>query len=231
MKIKNITLSLLALGFISFYACEKIEVTNKTVTPIQQVMDNPSGFGTNAGKPYCAPYFFPASIQLIGEMQSTAYKTTFIDKEKQNAEDFIIYPKTNYIPVGSGSYVQVYIKLFNSSAVKQTLIIPGGLIVTPEDTTCQTGVIVQTDTIVINPNDTTGVLLKAYCTNLHKHVPSNTKFKIAGTTLHNDMYRMVAILKNKQKLQQNSQVQSIVWNITDHGGLTDADLTYLNSLP
>lgn len=232
MKIKNFIILLFAISFLTFIACEKVDVTNKSVNSTQspKVLNNPSGFGSISGTPYCAPYNLPSAIQIIGELQSSSFKT-FFDKENQDPADFIINPKTTFIPIGSGSLVQVYMKLYNKSSVKQKLIIPGGLIVCPEDTLSQTGVIVQNDTLIIDPNDTTGVLLKAYCTNLHKHTPYNTKFKIIGTTLHEDMYKMVGILKNKQKLQTGSKVQSIIWNITDHGGLTDDDIIYLNNLP
>lgn len=232
MKTTKITFILMALALIGFNSCEKVEVTNKTIAPeLPKVAVNPSGLGSNPGIPYCAPYSFASGIEIIGEMQSTAFKSTDFNKETQKAEEFILNPKINFIPIGSGSLVQIYIKFRNKNSFKQTLIIPAGLILCPEDSTSQTGVIIQSDTLILDPNDSTGVLLKAYCTNLHKGVPHNTKFKMIGTTLHEDLYRMIGILKTKQKLQPGSQAQSIIWNITDHGGLTEEDLNYLNSLP
>lgn len=232
MKTVRSTLLVIVLIIFAFAACEKVDVKNKTIAPpAPEVKDNPSGLGTNPGKPYCAPFNFPAGIELIGKMQSSSFKSVNFDKENQNAEDFIMNPKTSFIPLGSGSLVQIYMKLRNKNPFKQTLIIPGGLIFCPEDTTTQTGVIVQPDTLVINPNDSVGVLLKAYCTNLKKHVPSNTTFNLIGVSLHSDLHKVVGILKNKQKLQQGSKVQSIIWNISDRGGLKDEDVDYLNSLP
>lgn len=234
MKSKKITLIVLALGLFTFFACEKVDVTNKSTTPTPvspKVTNNPSGLGSNPGIPYCAPFSFPPSIQLIGEMQSSQFKSTNFDKETQNAEDFILNQKTTFIPYGSGSLVNIYMKFRNTSSVKQTLIIPGGLMFCPIDTTDQTGVIIQPDTIVIPGNDSASIQLRAYCTNLHKGVPNNTTYKMVGTTLHSDLYKMVEILKNKQKLPQGTKVQSIIWNISDRGGLKPEDITYLNSLP
>lgn len=229
--IKN-TLFVIILGIFAFVACEKVDVTNKVIAPLApEVKDNPSGLGSNPGKPYCAPFILPSGIEFVGDLQSSSFKSTIFDKENQNAEDFIMNPKTNFIPLGSGSLVQIYMKFRNKNPFKQTLIIPGGLVFCPMDTTSQTGVIVQPDTLIINPNDSIGVLLKAYCTNLHKHVPSNTKFNLIGVSLHSDLNTVVGILKNKQKLQQGSKLQNIIWNISDRGGLQDEDLDYLNSLP
>ncbi len=231
MKTKKITFIILALGFLTFIACEKVEVTKKTSPEVlPQVMNNPSGLGSNPGQPYCAPYSFPASIELIGDMQSSPFKAQLTDKENQNIEDFIIQSKNNHIILGSGSLVQVNMKLHNKSTVKQTLIFPGGLMFLPEDTTSQTGVIVQNDTVIIDPNDTTTVLLKSYCTNLHKGV-HQTKFKMIGISLHSDIWKVVDILSRKKKLSQGSNLQSIIWNISDHGGITEADINYLNNLP
>ncbi len=232
MKTVKSTLLVLILGIFAFAACEKVDVTNKTIAPVApEVKDNPSGLGSNPGKPYCAPFILPSGIEFIGQMQSSGFKSTNFDKENQNAEDFIMNQKTTFIPLGSGSLVQIYMKFRNKNPFKQTLIIPGGLIFCPEDTAAQTGVIVQPDTLILNPNDSVGVLLKAYCTNLHKHVPNNTKFNLIGVSLHSDLNTVVGILKNKQKLQQGSKLQNIIWNISDRGGLTDEDIVYLNSLP
>ena len=122
-------------------------------------------------------------------------------------------------------------KLYNKNPQPKTIIIPGGLMFLPGDTAAQTGTTTQNDTITIPGNDSIGCHIKTYCTNLHKHVPSNTSYKMLGTTVHSDLWTLVDILKKKKKLAPGSQVQSIIWNITDHGGLTEQDRIYLNSLP
>ena len=58
----------------------------------------------------------------------------------------------------------------------------------PHDTSCQTGITVQPDTITISGNDTTSCHIRTYCTNVHKHVPNSTKYTMLGTTLHTDLW-------------------------------------------
>ena len=204
--------------------------------PIEQsvtypIGNYPSGFGSSQGTPVCSPFVLPSNIVYIGEIFSHSFKVTNFNKETDNIDDFITTPKSNFIVLGSGSLVNVYIKFFNTRPQQSILIIPAGLVFSCIDTTAQTGIIVQPDTVIIPGNDTIGINLKCYCTNLHKHVPSNTNFKLSGITLHKDFNTLIGILKNKKKLSQGSQLQSIIWHITDAGGLTDADITYLNNLP
>ncbi len=228
---------LLAIGIIAFNACKKeaspVYSSNNiiTTTPTVPVGNYPAGLGDVPGTPVCSPYILPSNIEVVGEIQSSTFKSTNFNKETQNVNDFIITPKTTFIQLGSGSLVQVYMKFYNKSSQPTSLIIPGGLMFCPGDTTTQTGITIQPDTLIIPGNDTTGCNIKAYCTNLHKGIPNNTNYKILGTTLHSDLWEMVGILKTKKKLSQGSQVQSIIWNVTDRGGLTEQDRTYLNNLP
>jgi len=238
MKTKSVIFSimLVAISAIVLNACKKDVNPTYPSAPAPAVVtvpvgNYPAGLGSSPGTPVCKPFVLPSNIVLLGQIQSASFKSTGFNKENQNIEDFIFNPKTTSVSIGSGSLVQFYMKFFNKSPLPTTFIIPGGLMFLPEDTTTQTGTTVQPDTLIIPGNDSVLCYVRTYCTNLHKHTPNNTKYKMLGTTLHNDLWTMVDILKNKKKLDQGSQVQSIIWNITDHGGLTDADRIYLNNLP
>jgi len=237
MKTKklSITVVIIAVLFV-MNACKKdvnttYPTTPPVVIPTVPVGNYPAGLGSTPGTPVCKPFNLPANIVLIGEIHSSVFKSVSFDKATQNINDFIIQPKTTFLELGSGSLVQVYLKFFNKSSQPTSLIIPGGLMFCPGDSAAQTGITVQPDTIIIPGNDSIGCHIKSFCTNAHKHVPSNTKYKMLGTTLHSDLWTMVNILKNKKKIQPGSQIQSIIWHITDNGGLTESDKTYLNSLP
>ncbi len=223
------------IALITLNACKKdinpVSPTNSPVVHIIPVGNYPSGLGNTPGVPVCNPYILPANVEIIGEIKSAEFKSGFYNKETQNVNDFIILPKTNFLELGSGTYVQVYLKFHNKNAQPKTLIIPGGLLFCPGDTTAQTGTTVQNDTVIIPGNDSIGCHIRTYCTNLNKHVPNNTTYKMLGTTVHNDLSTMVTILKTKKKITQNTEIQKIIWDITDHGGLTEQDKAYLNALP
>ncbi|MFZ4399572.1 MAG: hypothetical protein ACOYO1_06035 [Bacteroidales bacterium] len=237
MKTKRFFIPVVSLliGFLLFNACKKdinpIYPVAKPVVTTIPVGIYPAGLGSTPGTPVCNPFILPENIEVIGEIKSAAFKSTVFDKETQNINDFIYTPKTTFVELGSGSLVQIYMKFYNKNSQPTTLVIPGGLMFLPGDTAAQTGTTTQNDTIIIPPHDSLGCHIKTYCTNLHKHVPNNTSYKMLGTTVHSDLWTMVNILKTKKKLAPGSQVQSIIWNITDRGGLTDADRTYLNNLP
>ncbi|MCX6232060.1 MAG: hypothetical protein NTZ33_11005 [Bacteroidetes bacterium] len=224
---------MIIVGIVALNACKK-DVSPSNYTPYVDpypVGNYTSGLGINPGKPVCKPFILPQNVELMGEIHSATFKSTNFDKLTQNANDFLITPKTTFLELGSGSLVNVYLKLYNKNSVPTTVIIPGGLMFCPGDTNAQTGTTTQNDTIIIPPHDSTGCHIKTYCTNLHKHVPSSTTYSMLGTTLNSELFNLVQILKTKKKLPQGSQVQSIIWHITDQGGMTDADRTYLNSLP
>jgi hypothetical protein len=236
MKTKKIFIAVFVLvgGIIMLNACKKEVTTTYTYIPVVDptpVGNYTSGLGNNPGKPVCKPFILPQNVELMGEIHSATFKSTNFDKLTQNANDFLITPKSTFIELGSGSCVNVYLKLFNKNSFPTMVVIPGGLMFCPGDTTTQTGTTTQNDTIIIPPHDSSACHIKAYCTNLHKHIPSSTTFTMLGTTLNSDLYGLVQILKTKKKLPQGSQVQTIIWHITDQGGMTDADRTYLNNLP
>jgi hypothetical protein len=230
-------LAAIVIALIALNACKK-DINPQipsdppvVVVPLIPVGNYPSGLGDAPGLPVCNPYILPANVEIVGEIKSNAFKSGFYNKETQNVNDFIIRPKTTFIELGSGTYVQVYLKFHNKNAQPTTVIIPGGLMFCPGDSTAQTGTTVQNDTVIIPGNDSIACHIRTYCTNLNKHAPNNTSYKMLGTTVHNDLWTVVNILKNKKKLPQGTQLQSIIWNITDHGGLTEQDKATLNALP
>ena len=125
----------------------------------------------------------------------------------------------------------MYVGIRNLTAQNRTLIIPSGMIFCSDDSTNQSGIIIQPDTIPIPGNDTTFCLLKSYCVNLHRSPPSGAHYKIAVVTLNPDFVYVTNILRNKKRVTDVSTIQSLIWNITDNGGLTQENKTYLNSLP
>ena len=236
MKTKIIFLNVcfLAVVLIIFNSCKKDDSTNVNKPPVVVTPTTgyyPQGLGSVPGKPYGIQYTFPSEIKLIGQITSFQQKGVIYDKLAQLSDFANFTPKSDYITYGSGTYVNLYVKLFNTNSQPKTLIIPAGLIFCCEDTSTQGGIIIQPDTIVIPGQDTAFCILKSYCTNAHKSPPSNNIYKMTVTTLHYDLWLVAYILKNKKTIQDASTIQTIIWSITDGSGLSETDKNYLLSLP
>jgi len=218
---------------INFESCKKDEtVTNVVRPPVTPPHVNYlMGLGNTPGKPVGNSYSLPSGFRFTGPVMSDPGKALTGDKQALLLAGIFPEIKTDYTTFGSGTYVNLYVGISNISTQNRVLIIPSGLIFCSEDTTDQSGIIIQPDTIPIPGNDTVYCCLKSYCLNLHHSVPSNAVYKMTVTTLNPDLVYVVSTLRNKKPVTDASQIQSILWNITDNGGLTQSDKTYLNSLP
>lgn len=196
-----------------------------------------SGFGSHGGAPTGTAFVLPPNIKIVGSL--TGGQPGFkINKTIGNINSYLAsLAKTNYDQHGLGTYVNVYFQLRNTANVAFKLIMPAGLIMCdslPNDTiaddTTQSGIIVTDDTIVIPGDDTVGVCMSSFCLNLHHSVPSGNKYMFKVITNNNQLSQVVAILRTKKTLPDHiSDIQSILWEITDGAGLTQADIDMMNS--
>lgn len=231
----NFLLPILFAGFllISMSSCNKEDVvTNVITTPNRPTPTNYMlGLGSNPGKPVGTAYNLPTYFRFTGPIMSSPGKEYTGDKMAMLLNGELPEPKTDYVIFGSGTYVNLYVGITNITSQNRVLVLPAGLIFCGEDTTNQNGIIIQPDTIPIPGNDTVFCCLKNYCLNLHHSVPSGSPYKMTVTTLNPDLVYLVNVLRNKRPVTEAGQIQSIIWNITDNGGLTASDKAYLNSLP
>ena len=229
---------------LAFVSCKK----DKDTTPVDNITTGTvlttslSGLGSHGGHPSGTPYFLPSNIKVIGSMVGGYPGSKLNFNYPKSAENFQYYlastPKTYYTEYGYGTYVNVCMELYNSSNFPYELIIPAGLILcdsipndsTGSDTT-QSGIIITPDTIIIPQKGTAKVCLKSFCLNLYNHVPtSDNIFKMKVITNNDQLNKVVTILKNKKTLGNHlMDIQFILWNITDYGGLTQEDIDLMNS--
>jgi len=198
-----------------------------------------SGFGSHGGFPSGNAFALPHNIKLVGHMTGGIpgkFPGFKISKTIENIPSSL--PKSIFTEYGLGTYVNIYMKLYNTSTSSYKLIIPEGVIMCdsfPNDTTVydstQTGIIIQPDTIDFPPTDTLSICLKSFCLNLHHAIPSaQTIYRFAVITNNESLHRVVTILRNKKTLADHvSEIQSILWDITDGAGLTQADIDMMNS--
>lgn len=203
-----------------------------------------SGLGEHGGSPSGTPYVLPSNLRVIGSMcggYPQGYSHFFTGtKDIKNIDNYqATSPKIDYINSGVGTYVYVYMLLYNTSFVSFDYVFPGGLILcdsthgdTSSTDTTQSGLVVDEDTLHFPPDDTIGVCLRMFCLNAHDGVPSGNPYTFSVVTNNEQLYRMVAILKGKSSLEEHTgEIQSYIWQVTDGTGLTQADYDVMTTWP
>lgn len=241
---KNLNfIGVLCVAITLFFAsCQKDNLptptdTNKPV-PTNNYM---TGLGTTPGFPSGRPFVLPSNVSILGDIRGgQMYKSTEIDKDKYTGPFPINMIPKSWVAYGTGTYVNLYIKFFNSLPTPTSLVIPGGLIFVDSldsDTSngmYQKGFILQDVTVPLPAMDTAFVILQAYCLN-HTLYPSsyNAVYFIGPITNNPNLDSIVTIMAPKMPpIGQEYSIQSIIWNVTDYGlNLTAQEVQYLNSLP
>lgn len=243
MKTKKIIQVILGGLFISLalISCKK----DKDTAPIDQPAPGPvltsslSGLGSYGGQPSGTPYILPSNIKIIGSMYGGSPGPGKADfngpKTIGNIQQYLaLMPKTEYTEYGYGTYVSVYMQLHNTGYSSYDLIIPAGLIMCDDDTlhgdTTQSGFIIAPLKITIPGDGTVDVCLNSFCLNAHFAIPYGNKYMFKVVTNNDQLHKVVTILQNKETLADHiSDIQSILWDITDGSGLTQEDIDMMNS--
>lgn len=197
-----------------------------------------TGLGPHPGSPSGLNYELPKNIKIIGSIRGGLPYAKVADKNFKGPFPFIKNPKS-WIDYGTGTYVNLYIKLYNTAASPSTVTLPGGLIFCDSlDAhgfgTYQKGFILQDVSIPVPAMDTAFACIRAYCMN-HTLMPSSYSavYYMGPITNNQDLNQIVSIMAPKQyPFGEEYTIQSTVWNVTDYGlTLTPAEISYLNALP
>ncbi|HEX2864327.1 MAG TPA: hypothetical protein VHN99_07140 [Deinococcales bacterium] len=126
--------------------------------------------------------------------------------------------------------------LTNGSSSPVDVVLPGDLLFKAAivDHPYQNGIVGQPISITV-PTGTHVYVIDLYCTDAHLN-PSDpdSRYGFGPIVSNPDLTRVVDILKSKQPVrpgQYAATVQFAIWDITNNGGLTSADLSDLNALP
>jgi hypothetical protein len=234
-------ISVILLIVVAVSSCKKEKETPTPLPPTPTVNPYLNGLGDQVGYPSGTAYNLPAHIQLVSEIRGGYYyKSNSIDKEKYTGPfPAHLIPK-NWINYGTGTYVELYMKLYNTLSTDTTIIFPGGLIfcdTLDSDTSngmYQRGFILQNDTVNIMAQDTAFVVLMAYCLNASMSGSDyDAVYYIGPVTNNPNLNQVVSIMAGKQyPFGEEYTFQDIIWNITDYGqNLTSQEIQYLNALP
>ncbi|MEI6123932.1 MAG: hypothetical protein WCQ95_09930 [Bacteroidota bacterium] len=229
---------------IVFSSCKKqsTEITQPEKPYVPLAKENTLyGMGTMHGFPTGTHFSLPSYVHIIGDIRGGILGKSYnVDKAKYQGLFPYVLPEKSWIDYGTGTFVNLYIKFYNSLATGVTLTLPGGLIFC--DSTdlndsigiYQKGYILQSVNIPIAAQDTAFACLRAYCLNAHL-MPSNYNavYYIGPITNNPDLNQISSIMAPKQyPFGQEGSIQSIIWNVTDYGQtLTTADVAFLNALP
>lgn len=235
-----IVIGCIATGII-ITSCKKKETEEPFIPPVVNpapvYSTSLSGLGAHGGLPSGTPYALPSNIKLVGSMYGGYYggkSNQKTDKSLVNLNYWLSHkPKTDFTEYGYGTFVDVFMKLHNTSSSTYQLIIPAGVIMRPGDSipdTTQSGLIIAPDTINIAGGDTIGVCLKSFCLNTNFQAPDCHKYQFAVVTNNDLLCKVILILKNKKTLAAHIyEIQEILWKITNDEGLSQADIDLMNS--
>lgn len=238
-------LLLFALAAFVFQGCKKNKTSEDPESPwvpiAKPLTNSLSGLGSNPGHPTGTTYILPAKVILIGSIRGGIHGKSFVgDKEKYHGPFPYYNNPKSWVDYGTGTFVHLYMELYNSDTIPTTFTLPGGLIFcdsTDIDDSVgiyQKGYILQNIVITIPALDTAQACVKAYCLNAHL-MPSSydAVYYIGPVTNNASLNQITTIMAPKQPPVGNEyNIQSIVWKVTDQGLTLDTtDINYLNSLP
>ncbi|MFV0539147.1 MAG: hypothetical protein ACK5M3_17545 [Dysgonomonas sp.] len=204
------------------------------------------GLGNAEGEITGAEFILPNGIELEGDIVGISYKHTksTLKNEAPESFDFSNATKSATEVIGSGYYVQVTVKLTNTTNRDIDVIFPARLVVKSLSGRYQNGVLLKRTKAIAPANATHTVALLMYCGNSSMS-PSSTSEKYKWAAISNSSLivdlcnRLVNKKINYEEFSgsesgyrnQVDNLQHILWNLTDGTGLRESDIEYIDSLP
>lgn len=136
--------------------------------------------------------------------------------------------------VGHGGLVRLCLGFRNTGLVPVTVTLPPGLIFVSTSLEGQNGLVLTVTTIVVPATSTTFyVPVQVFCLNLGRHdtLSAEDTYKLGPVTDDPSVLELLALLQDKQLSPAfDFQLQQILWDITENGGLTPEDREALAAL-
>lgn len=233
----SLALIVLALGTATFISCKK----GKSDSPAgsDEKPGQIPGIGKAAGKPEGTPFTLPAGVKLVGDIEGNLFTT------KATGQECVFD--------GQGFFVVARIRLHRDAGGQNPLevVFPGGLIIECLSDKYQHGLLVEKVVVTLPPTAPGGqgaecnVTLLLFCLN-EKKDPSdeNARYKFGPVTNSSLINEFIQEIKNKKisfsaygqetdspYLANVFALQTILWNITERDGMTEADRKTINELP
>ncbi len=136
----------------------------------------------------------------------------------------------------------------NSQSSPVTVTFPAALILRNDAGDCQNGVLIKKVTVTIPAGADYHLNLAFYCGNAHKgSAGSSDHYSLGVVSDAKPLLDLCDRVKDKKINieefdpakeedcytygEQKGNLQDIVWTVTDGSGLTETDISYINSLP
>lgn len=150
---------------------------------------------------------------------------------------------------GSGAgYVDLLIPMRNTKSNSVTVTFPAATVLRSESGNCQNGVLLKKVSVTIPGNSDYYLRLAFYCGNAHKSGAGGADvYELGVVSDAKPLLDLCERLKNKKINieeftrtsyddctaygSQVSDLQGILWKVTDDTGLEDDDIRYINALP
>lgn len=202
-------LLILLFCFLFVYSCKKDDsVFNETIDQTYTT-SSLAGFGDRPGTPSGTPFQLPYKVLITTPM--LGFDTTI------NSISSIL---------GVGNIFAIF-TLENYNAHTVTVTFPAGLIFLPDNDSSQNGMTVHPASISLEPFRKEKILLKFFCIN-HNKIANYVNYYTTSVISNNDqVVRLIDALSVKSDSTLNwhtHDLETIVWNISDFTGLTQANL-------
>ena len=216
ISLRNLLFVLLITSF-AFTACEKEEDESTDISN-QPTTTDLSGFGNREGTPSGTAFQLPDNVELT---------TQIVFSEYYNSSDSI------YQQYGVGQ-IKLLFTINNNNNSASTIEFPAGLIFIADTNSAQDVMTIYPVTITLPAKGTERVKLMGYCINMYKNVALANYFTL-GVVSNND--QVSTLINNLSNIEETilltdenlSTLQTIVWDISDGDGLSQADLDTINS--
>ena len=222
-----------AIMALSFNACEK-----KDVLEPYEPGEIP-GLGSAIGDVPGSQFNFPNGIELVGDITGSISSSNYWSQSTSGQT-------IHYYGSGYG-YVDLLLKLRNVRSSSITITIPMATVFVSKNGSTQNGVLIQKVTITIPANSDYNLGLVLYCGNQHKGSAGSGSVYVLGTVCNaSSLIELCKLLQNKminiEKFtptstadkntynSQKSQLQRIIWQVTDGSGISQSDIDYIKAL-
>lgn len=182
------------------------------------------GLGNSTKPPEGQPFSLPSGLEVAGTIKG--YSVFEEDKCFPHEE-----------PKGAGDMVRVCLPLRNttntgSNPVPITLVIPAGFTVVSNDLSTQNGIIIQRQTVTVQPGTTINVPLYLFCLNGNRDVSSTADTFVLGPVIqYPDFLELFELLKDKTFAREGQGgLQQAVWRLSRGEALSSADREAISKL-
>jgi hypothetical protein len=193
-------------------SCKKDHSENLENPDQPKITTSLAGFGDRPGVPSGTVFQLPTNINMVNHILLS--ETNCV----------------NYNMVGVGN-ISMYFTLANHNSIATNVHFPAGLVFLPDEDTTQSALNLIPIDVTLPPHGTKQMILYFFCIN-HNKLGSSDNYKMSVVSNNNQVVTLINALsyKNDSIVKKHwSELQEIVWNISDRNGLTQEDLESINS--